>query len=85
MQYILTEEEINNLVPMSRLAASREAIKAMREMIVGDRCIHSRAGQLGQFIYCEQCPLDDMNDDLPNPPTAAISAEMCDLHREYSQ
>lgn len=85
MQYILTQSEMDGLVSSSKLDLAKQAIVAMREMIVGDKCIHKQH----TYPYCDRCPLSDLGSFRmgvePPKPIRTISKAMCDLHRRYGK
>lgn len=88
MQYLLTQSEMENLVPLKELEASKLAVKALRELLIGDRCCAKRTtGRIeGKFSYCCECPLSDLQlDHSADPPSREMSKSMCDRSRRYSK
>jgi hypothetical protein len=83
MQYLLTQEEMDRLVPKVDLVKATDAIGAMRRMIVPvGKCVHDQLGP----AYCDDCPLSStggLNDK--RKPTYEMSKQMCNLHRRYSK
>lgn len=50
MQYLLTKEEYENLVPAEKVAERNKALAAARQLIVSD-------SQCEEIDYCEDCPI----------------------------
>lgn len=58
MQYILTLEEYDNLVPKSELNKAKEKIDILNEKVLelsGFSCIYENKSV---FSYCDNCPLN---------------------------
>ena len=58
MQYLLTQEELDNSVPRADLTERDHALAVAREKILtlsGHNCIHSDAGK-NRGGYCDDCP-----------------------------
>lgn len=85
MQYLLTEEEYANLQPIEVGKKAEEAVKYIREMLIGDNCVHS--GKPGNWHYCDVCPLSHIGGNRKEDirPDYKISKVLCNLSREYSQ
>lgn len=90
MQYILTREELDNLVPRSELVEANKALTAARDSILmhsGFRCIHDRnplmpAERTYRNDYCDHCPISE----IPNDATGfSVSRTICTLPRNYSK
>jgi hypothetical protein len=75
MQYILTQEEYDALVPKKEKAQLAEARDAIVNALIGDRCIHSRR-ETGDG-YCDDCPLAHMKGRYEFSP--------CGRPREFSK
>lgn len=62
MQYILTLEEYDNLVPKSELTKAREKIDILNDKVLelsGFSCIYENKSV---FSYCDKCPLNSFRD-----------------------
>lgn len=62
MQYILTLEEYDNLVPKSELNKAREKIDILNDKVLelsGFSCIYENKSV---FSYCDKCPLNSFRD-----------------------
>ncbi len=76
MQYILTQDEMDNLVPKVDHVKALDAIACMRRMIVPvGKCVHDSGGP----GYCDDCPLSSLGLGYE------MSKQMCNLHRQYSK
>lgn len=57
MQYILTEEEYKNLVPVSELYMAKEKIEKLNKEVLnlfnGGMCLKEYGG------YCDRCPIGE--------------------------
>jgi hypothetical protein len=81
MQYILTQDEINNMTPKSDVEARDMALFAAREkllLVSGFTCIHAVDGK---NEYCDGCPCSYI-DNSHNYETWQL---VCNLNKEYSQ
>jgi hypothetical protein len=59
MQYILTEEEIKNLVPKQELIDAKEQLIAVVDAFRStDFCIQHK---YGENCYCDDCPISSLN------------------------
>jgi len=59
MQYILTKEEIEILVPKQDLTDSKEQLKSVIDAFRNtDFCIQH---QYGKESYCDECPIASLN------------------------
>lgn len=71
MQYILTKEEYDGLVPRSIYVARCDEIKELQKLVMtvtGHKCIYENKG--GIFSYCDKCPLANFD---------------CGLRKEFSK
>lgn len=62
MQYILTLEEYDNLVPKSELNKAKEKIDILNEKVLElseFSCIYENKSV---FSYCDKCPLNSFRD-----------------------
>ena len=62
MQYILTLEEYDNLVPKSELNKAKEKIDILNDKVLelsGFSCIYENKSV---FSYCDKCPLNSFRD-----------------------
>ena len=79
MQYILTQEERDNLVDKGDLILANCAIDTLRRMAVPEgKCVHDHKGP----EYCDDCPLSDIGS---NHVRRELSKAMCKLNRYYSK
>lgn len=59
MQYILTEEEYNSLVPKIKLIATQNQLEAVVEAFRNtDLCVQHK---YGSDAYCDNCPISSIN------------------------
>lgn len=59
MQYILTKQEYDDLVPRSIYVARCEEIKELQQLVMkatGYTCIYDSQGEYVYF-YCDNCPI----------------------------
>jgi len=75
MQYILTQEEYDALVPKKELERMVEARDAIVNALIGDRCIHNHR-EAGDR-YCDDCQLAHMRGGYKFSP--------CGRPREFSK
>ncbi len=62
MQYILTLEEYDNLVPKSELNKAKEKIDILNDKVLelsGFSCIYENKSV---FSYCDKCPLNSFRE-----------------------
>lgn len=72
MQYILTEEEYNNLVDKQQYNHKCEKVNELNKLVLKlskFKCIHDRK-EYGDF-YCDRCPLSETG--------------TCDKEKEFGQ
>jgi hypothetical protein len=58
MQHLLTQEELDNLVPKSKVGRRDKALEIARGIILYESqfsCIHDRKQKYGN--YCDDCPV----------------------------
>ena len=63
MQYILTEDEYRNLVPLQKYNHALEETQKLRELVLKVskfKCIHERNNTDCDY-YCDNCPLAEMS------------------------
>lgn len=63
MQYILTKEEYNDLVPKSKYEEKLKEIEELQQMVMkatGHICIYDEQDKREEF-YCDKCPLADFD------------------------
>lgn len=63
MQYLLTKEEYDDLVPRSIYVKRCDEIKELQQMVMkatGYICIYDEQDKLEEF-YCDNCPLADFD------------------------
>ncbi len=75
MQYVLTQEEYDDLVPKQKLKDCQDALTWMRVKFLPD-CIHVKPKQY--FNYCGRCPIDKIED-------RGISKAACPLDRAHGK
>jgi hypothetical protein len=90
MKFILDEEEYDDLVPSFKLKKAYEAIKKLRQMVVGHRCIHAEPKlNVSHYRDCSECPLSHLTwgelIDRSERPKRDLSMTMCCLDRRYSK
>lgn len=65
MQYILTEDEYRNLVPLQKYNHVLDESQKLRELVLKVskfKCIHERNNTDCDYdYYCDICPLAEMN------------------------
>ena len=68
MQYILTQEELDNLVPRSKYDEKRNEVKTLQQLLLkasNYKCIYDRTeedeDEYGYDPYCDSCPLSDFD------------------------
>ena len=82
MQYILTQEEKNNLVPLVQLEAVKVALNEARKEILlasGYVCIHDE--NAGEYDLCDDCPCSSIGEGKDYKTWELI----CGLDKDYSQ
>lgn len=85
MMYVLTQEELDNLVPMKALNAANAGLEWVRQSFV-PRCMHFPISVTAPYYYCSECPLSSTGKNLQlthGRPTHEISKVICPLRREY--
>lgn len=87
MQILLTEDEYAGLVPKAEIEQANVAISIMRDVIVGETCIHAPPSKKQRFNYCCECPLSDIRrgSQLVESIPREVSKLMCSRPREYAQ
>ena len=67
------------------MISGEENARRLRELVVGDNCIHRNGGDYSKsgFWYCDQCPLSDLGDG--ERVTRQFSKLLCPLVRSYSK
>lgn len=92
MQYILTQEELNNLRTKKDYEDLRKEIKILESALewardkIARKCIHTHDEE--HIVYCDECPLSDIGGrgkEAKRRPTHRISNAICTLDREYSK
>lgn len=64
MQYILTEDEYRNLVPLKKYNDALDESQKLRELVLKVskfKCIHERNHRYSYDYYCDKCPLAEMS------------------------
>jgi hypothetical protein len=96
MMYVLTQEELDKLVPKKDLDAANTSLDAanaglewMRNIFVSECPFHPAAPPgVKPYYYCSECPLSDLGahskglEQRPRP-TSEISKAICPLRRAY--
>jgi len=86
MQFILTQEEFNNLAPKSELTMQSHALAAAREKLLslsGFNCIYSKEGSARIMNYCTGCPCDPLVHD--DSKDRDLWRRICWLTKSYPQ
>lgn len=75
MQYILTEDEYRNLVPIERLNHLIDVVESLNEKIVelSDHPCGSGADYRSVTFYCDDCPI------------GAMGTNTCTKSQQYSK
>jgi hypothetical protein len=79
MQYLLTPEEFNNLVPYRELEKAKKALAIAREIILAESqftCIHEKKSG-----YCDNCPCSSIREGYDYKDMT----QLCDRIQEYSK
>ena len=77
MQYILTQHELDSLVPKAELLRAKEAIEWFHAVFIGKQCIH-HPDYPGIFDYCDQCPIGGLED-------REMRNKLCDKPKQYGK
>lgn len=83
MQYILTQEERNNLVPLTSLENAKHALEEARKAMLeaaNFTCWHSPESD-SEWDYCDDCPCSSIADGKDYK----IWELICGLSKNYSQ
>lgn len=75
MQYILSQEELDQRVPKQSLDDANSALEVARGMISGKTVEGCRKG------YCDMCPVSDIGGE--GRPSRSVSKLICKLPRNY--
>lgn len=88
MMYVLTQEELDKLVPKKELDAANAGLDWIRNNFAS-KCPHNPSPPPGRlYDYCSECPLSHIGmrhqppEQRPRPPRE-ISKAICPLRREY--
>lgn len=82
MQFLLTEEERKNLVPLDDLIASQTALAYCLQLLEPEWCPYK--GVPGR--YCNLCPLETLHEDkYPGHPGREIVKLICTRDRVYGK
>jgi len=86
MKYILTQEEIDKMVPKKDLDKARKALDWMLNIFVS-RCPHNPNPPPGHpYGYCSECPISDIREPTQIPiPEDGISRTICTRRRRYGK
>lgn len=84
MQYLLTQKEMDDLVPKERFERRNKVILVAREMILKYakfKCVHDiKVGEFGYGdTYCDACPLGILK------APASAQEYLCTLSQSYSK
>ena len=83
MQHLLTEDELDNLVPLQQLREKELALKVAREKILylaNYDCIHDKKGS-GYKGYCDNCPLSVFQEN----EYSSLMKSICTLTQSYGK
>ena len=64
MQYILTREELDNLIPKSKYEEKQNEVKSLQQLVLkasNYKCIYDRTKEDGYNPYCDSCPIVDFD------------------------
>jgi hypothetical protein len=81
MQYLLTEEERKNLIPIADLEKPKQALEMARKAMLkqaGFTCVHDE--KEGAFMICDNCPCAPLNLEDYN-----LGKLLCTRTQDYSQ
>jgi len=87
MKYLLSQEEIDNLVPERDLLIMKKALEWAR-LRLAPRCPHLPSPEPGSrpYFHCSECPISHIGlatlKQISSPPRG-ISEVLCPLKREY--
>ena len=86
MMYILTQEEMDRLVPKEELEKADKALGWARERLA-PRCSRNESVDGAPYYYCDDCPLSDIGSKkkIPDRPENDISRVICKHRRSYSK
>lgn len=82
MQYILTQEEYDNMLPKILVAKRDEALEVARKIIV------KLSGIACGTAYCDDCPIANPERYMPKgreESSRDVSLAICHLYRKYSK
>lgn len=85
MQYLLTQEEYNDLNKKADAGQNNRAqgvaLKMMRHALTDGLCVHT-AGR----NYCDECPIHKIERNLSSSDLSnQVKSHLCDQPREYSR
>ena len=83
MMYILTQDELDKLVPKEDFDRARAALDWVRQRVM-EACPHTPVACL-KHKYCSDCWLSDIGPNMPGieRPSREISKAICPLTRNY--
>lgn len=82
MQYILTQEEMDNLVPKKQVEDRDKALSMLRDMVLKGVSVKCWRDEPHHYGYCDKCPLAP----LYNPASLReVTMLLCDRPKEYSK
>jgi len=64
MKYLLSQEEMDGLVPKEQMAEAEQVIAVLKDMVLSAHhyiCIHYEVRDTPYMNYCSGCPLDPMD------------------------
>lgn len=83
MEYVLTQEEMDNLIPKWKLDEREEALLWAKKAILRTanfECIHENT-----YSYCDECPISNVGDAQTDKASYEISRHVCGESRKYSK
>ena len=84
MMYVLTQAEMDNLVPKDTLASAREALEQSRLLLLkvsGFECIHDSSDH---YALCDGCPCQRIDGPAEHVNYVSMN-QICSKPKEYSQ
>ena len=84
MQYLLTQDELDNLVPQAELAFKTTALEVARKIIMKEakeNCIHDKTPEWVGYADCGKCPCSSLREGEDHK----VMKQICTLEQRYSK